>query len=236
MLFFYIRHGDPIYEPDSLTPLGEKQAEALSKRLASFGLDKIYCSTSNRALLTAKPTCEKLGVSPVLCDWAHETIAWNNFTYLDDGHKGWMFEHPSRMKLFAREDVLALGEKWYEHELFKDYNYKAELERIKKASDELFLSLGYEHIGRGRYKVVRHNDERVGFFAHQGFGLIFLSLLLNIPYSEFCMRFDLSHSSVTVIEFEEVDGLCIPRICSLSNDSHLYKEGLPTLYNERFKF
>ena len=32
MLFFYIRHGDPIYSPDSLTPLGRRQAEALGRR------------------------------------------------------------------------------------------------------------------------------------------------------------------------------------------------------------
>ena len=54
MLFFYVRHGDPIYNPDSLTPLGERQAEAVSKRLAMYGIDKIYSSTSNRAYLTAK--------------------------------------------------------------------------------------------------------------------------------------------------------------------------------------
>ena len=45
MLFFYIRHGDPIYQPDSLTPLGEYQAEAVKSRLGQFGLDKIYAST-----------------------------------------------------------------------------------------------------------------------------------------------------------------------------------------------
>lgn len=28
MIFFYIRHGDPIYVPDSLTPLGMRQADA----------------------------------------------------------------------------------------------------------------------------------------------------------------------------------------------------------------
>ena len=47
MIFYYIRHGDPIYDPDSLTPLGEKQAEALAKRLALYGIDKIYSSPSN---------------------------------------------------------------------------------------------------------------------------------------------------------------------------------------------
>ena len=32
MLFFYVRHGDPIYNPDSLTPLGHEQARALGDR------------------------------------------------------------------------------------------------------------------------------------------------------------------------------------------------------------
>lgn len=58
MLLFYIRHGDPIYDPDSLTPLGNRQAEAVAKRLAVYGIDEIYSSTSNRAQLTAKPTTE----------------------------------------------------------------------------------------------------------------------------------------------------------------------------------
>lgn len=34
MLLFYVRHGDPVYQPDSLTPLGEKQADAVAKRRA----------------------------------------------------------------------------------------------------------------------------------------------------------------------------------------------------------
>ena len=41
MLLFYVRHGDPIYEPDQLTPLGEQQAEAVARRLALFGVDEI---------------------------------------------------------------------------------------------------------------------------------------------------------------------------------------------------
>ena len=30
MLFYYVRHGDPIYTPDSLTELGHRQAEAVA--------------------------------------------------------------------------------------------------------------------------------------------------------------------------------------------------------------
>ena len=60
MLLFYIRHGEPIYNPDMLTPLGKRQADAIAKRLSLYGIDKIYSSTSNRAIETAEPTCEIL--------------------------------------------------------------------------------------------------------------------------------------------------------------------------------
>ena len=60
MIFYYIRHGDPIYDPDSLTPLGRRQAEAAGKRLSVFGVDKIYASSSTRAIQTSQPTCEML--------------------------------------------------------------------------------------------------------------------------------------------------------------------------------
>ena len=49
MLLYYIRHGEPTYDPDCLTPNGERQAEAIARRLARFGVDKIYASSSIRA-------------------------------------------------------------------------------------------------------------------------------------------------------------------------------------------
>ena len=49
MIFYLIRHGDPIYNPDTLTPLGYEQAQAVKKRLCQFGLDKIYsCPTDEK--------------------------------------------------------------------------------------------------------------------------------------------------------------------------------------------
>lgn len=47
MILYYIRHGNPIYQPNQLTPLGERQAEAVVKRLAVHGIDAIYTSPSN---------------------------------------------------------------------------------------------------------------------------------------------------------------------------------------------
>ena len=79
------------------------------------------------------------------------------------------------------------------------------------------------------------NEDRVALFAHQGVGLIFLAALLDIPYPQMCTHFDISHTGMTVINFEG-DGIVIPRVLQLSNDSHLFAAGLPTKYHNEIEF
>ena len=235
MLFFYIRHGDPIYKPDSLTVLGEKQAEALAKRLSLYCDDKIYSSTSNRAIQTAKPTCELLKKDMELLDFANEVHAWYDFNTERNGSGKWLFDDEEIKMLFADESVISLGHKWYEHKELM--TYKKGIDRIYNESFEFFKSLGYEHIrNTGKYKVLNSNEERVALFAHQGFGLAFLSCILDIPYPLFVNHFNLCHTGMTVIEFREKDGFAIPRVLTLSSDSHIYCEGLPTKYNNKIYF
>ena len=89
---------------------------------------------------------------------------------------------------------------------------------------------------RGGYVVERPNDERVALFAHHGFGVAFLSCLLDVPYPEFSIRFDIGHSSMTVVNFEGREGLIFPKVLQVSNDSHLWREGLPTKYQNKIYF
>lgn len=238
MLFFYIRHGDPIYSPDSLTPLGERQAAALAKRLALYGVDQIYASTSNRAILTAQPTCELLKKEMTLLDFANENYAWRDLSVTDaNGRRTWLFDNADAMATLTDKELKNLGFRWYEHPHFSQYSFRDGMERIAGESDAFFRSLGYEHIREtGTYKVLKPNNERVALFAHAGFGIAFLSLLLDIPYPDFSAHFDLCHSGMTVIEFRENNGCAIPRILTLSSDSHLYREGLPTNYCGRVWF
>ena len=235
MLFYFMRHADPIYHPDSLTPLGHRQAEALAKRLCVYGFDKIYSSTSTRALMTAQPTCEILKKDLVQLDWCNEHHAWLQLTALnEDGRRKWLFAHEPTIKLFNSSEIRQLGKNWYEHKAFEGTTYKEGILRIQNESDALFESLGYKHVPeKGGYLKIAPTEERVALFAHAGFGAAFLSCLLDIPYPLFSTRFDISHSSMTVIEFENSYDVVIPRVLTFSNDSHLYKEGLPTKYNNR---
>ena len=232
MIFYLIRHGDPIYDPDSLTPLGHEQAAALAKRLSLYGLDEIYASTSIRAQMTAEPTCKALGKEMTLCDWAHEGHVFEEMAMpCEDGQWRWCFHQQKFIEKFNTPEILALGNEWYKDPYFKDTKLGQGMERMNRATDEFFRSLGYEHDRKtGSYKVLFENKKRVALFAHQGFGLLFLSSVLDIPYPLTCTRFDLGLSSVTVIAFGD-EGNVYPKMLQMSNDSHLYKEGILTGYN-----
>ena len=238
MLFFYVRHGDPIYQPDSLTPLGEYQAEAVKSRLGQFGLDKIYASSSNRAILTATPTAKMLKKEIEILDWCNESHAWHDFTIKnDEGNYTWLYQHPKARIDFVSEEMRAYGKKWYEHPVYSEEKYKAGALRIKCETEKLMLSLGYRHDdARNLYIGEEPNDKRVALFAHEGFGLAFLSTLLDIPYPEFCTHFLMQHTGMTVIEFENKNGEVLPRVLQLSNDSHIFAERLPLKYNNMIQF
>ena len=106
MILFYIRHGDPIYNPDQLTPLGQRQAEAIGKRLARFGIDKIYSSTSNRAYQTAIPTAEILKKDITQLEFLNESNPWNALTYVQsDGKRGWIPNNAEPMHKIGRAHV-----------------------------------------------------------------------------------------------------------------------------------
>lgn len=237
MLFFFIRHGDPIYVPDSLTELGHKQAAALVSRMACCKPDRIFASSSNRAILTAQPTAAHLGKKIEILDWCHENYAGEEFGVINDaGNRVWCFHNEKTKRLFLSSEVRRLDRQWYEHPGFAETKFKAGITRIRRESDAFFGSLGYRHAPeQGGYIAERPNDDRIALFAHQGFGLAFLSCLLDIPYPQFCTHFDTTHSGVTVIEFAG-EGLVIPKVLQLSNDSHIFAAGMETVYNREILF
>ena len=239
MLLYYVRHGDPIYDPDSLTELGHKQARALSKRMALYGLDEIYASTSVRATMTAQPTAERLNKPITPCEWAHEGLVWQDFTVTkSDGTRCWAFHNQTYCDLFNSDEVIALQDKWYTHPAFANDNFASGIARVHEATDAFMRSLGYEHDrAHRRYRRIENTktaageEKRIALFAHQGFGLAFLSSLLDIPYPFFCTHFDISHTGVSVIAFADDGEFVYPKMLQHSNDSHLYKEGLMQGYH-----
>jgi len=232
MIFYYVRHGDPIYDPDSLTELGHKQAAALAKRFALYGLDKVYSSPSTRARQTAQPTCDALGLEMKICDWADEAKAWDDTAILNkEGKYTWSFCDAETADKFNDPSVRALDKEWYKHEYFKGMPFEKGIKRVDAGVDELLLSLGYRHDReRNCYEKVGDSPKRVALFAHHGASMLIMSSILDIPYPIFSTRTCMGHTGVNVIEFGD-EGRIYPQVFQYSNDSHLYKENLLTGYN-----
>ena len=168
-------------------------------------------------------------------DLANEAYTWAELTTeREDGKPGvtWLFYNRRTTALFNSKQIRDLGDRWYDHPEFKAKNYEKGILRVYDAADEFLAGLGYEHERyTGKYKAVSPNGKRIALFAHQGFGLVFLSCLLDIPYPAFCTHFDICTTGMTVVEFPDNGGMTVPKILMHSSDSHLYREGLPTHYN-----
>ena len=233
MVIYYVRHGDPVYNPDGLTPLGERQAEAVARRLALYGVDEIYSSPSNRAMKTAKPLSEILKKPITELDWCNESLAWEEFTVENEnGDRQWMFWDKKVREKFSQKSILDMRNDWYKDPFF-DKKVAKGVERVNKAIDDFLSGFGYIHDREtGLYTIKEDSNKKIAIFAHQGFSMAFFSSLLDIPYPVFSTRFDISHSCFSVIHFPPSStGKITPKILSYSNDSHIYKDGLPTRFN-----
>ena len=238
MLLYYIRHGDPSYVPDELTNLGKQQASALAKRLASHGIDQVFTSTSGRAIETAQPLCDLLKLNPTLLDWCNEEKLLRLLHgYTGQGYMEWIFRVPEIRRMFCSDEVRKLGRQWYTHPFFDGTNYGVGIQKVQADVDAFLEHLGYRHdLENNVYEAVAPNDQRVALFAHEGVGAAVLSCILDIPYPIFTTHFDMTHTGVTVIEFAENYGVLTPRVLSYDNDSHIYREGLPTRFQNKFYF
>lgn len=107
----------------------------------------------------------------------------------------------------------------------------------RRDTDAFLASLGYVHDRETcTYRSTAFNDRRIALFAHHGFGMSFLSSLLDIPYPSLSTHFNMGHTGMTVIEFQKEPGECVPQVLQLANDGHLLHAGLPTAYNNELRF
>ena len=238
MLLYYVRHGDPSYMPDELTYLGKQQAAAVAKRLASHGIDQVFTSTSGRAIETGQPLCDLLKLKPTLLDWCNEDKVLRDLSGLtEQGYLEWVFRVPKIRKLFCTNEIRALGREWYTHPAFEGTTYAEGIQKVQREVDAFLENLGYRHdLENNVYEAIQPNDRRIALFAHEGSGAAILSCILDVPYPMFTTHFDMTHTGVTVIEFAENYGVMTPRVLSYDNDSHIYREGLPTRFQNKFYF
>lgn len=229
MLLYIIRHGDPDYPTDSLTEKGILQAEAVGKRLAKVGINKVFSSPMGRARQTAEPLCRMLGLSYTVEEWTHE-IGEEMFATHPNGSRTSMGGIPSYC--FREKGGIDLPfEREMEAPIVNETQMDTVFPYLEENGRDFLERLGYKE-ENGVYRILRPNDDRVALFCHAGFARAWISRLLHIPAQIMWAGFNYCHTGVTILDFKNYPGdFTAPRMMCYSDMSHYHTEDLPTLYN-----
>ncbi|CAG7652416.1 histidine phosphatase family protein [Paenibacillus allorhizosphaerae] len=223
MRLYIIRHADPDYENNTITPPGHLEARALANRLSEEKIDAIYSSPMGRALHTMQYTAEITGLEPVIQPWLAELSGWKVPESSGKHSVAWNVDG----ERIRSHKPFPSSENWHSNPIYDQTDLNQRFLNLKKDSDLFLKELGYER-NDGVYEIVRTNELKIAVFCHMGFGLAWISHLLELPLSFAWSGFWLAPSSVTTILFDQrTAARAVPRCLGMGDVSHLYKAGLP---------
>ncbi len=218
MRIHLIRHADPDYSIDSLTPKGHAEARALAAWLKKEDrITRIFTSPLGRARATAAYTAEALKLPVKVEDWTREI---NEFWQAEQQRVAWDIAGSELRPVYADKK-----EDWHNYEGVSDLPIHSHCVMIAQESDRWLASLGYERDGE-IYRVNERNEETIALFAHGGFGLTWLAHLTGVPIPLFWSGFFLHPSSITTVLFDErAPGISTPRLIGVGSLPHLAIDG-----------
>lgn len=230
MKLLIVRHGDPDYSIDSLTPTGWEEAELLSRRLRKLEVRDFYVSPLGRARDTAKATLEAMGREAQVMPWLREFapkvqkpgedapgVLWD-----------WLPEQ------WTQDPLLYSANTWFQSPLFAGVPAQEEYRWVCRELDALLASHGYVREGR-LYRAVRPNEDTLVFFCHFGLECVLLSHLLGISPMLLWHGACAAPSSVTTLNTEERrEGIACFRMSAFGDISHLYVADREPSFHARF--
>lgn len=223
MKILLVRHAEPDYTIDSLTPKGRREAELLSRRLCKLDVKNFYVSPQGRARDTASYTLNKLNRTAEVLPWLAEfrgrcfnpaegrqDIPW------DYRPREWN-AHPE----FYQPDA------WLKNPQVQDGTVQAIWDETVAGLDGLLAQHGYHRDGPV-YRCEDNKPDTLVFFCHFGISMALLSHLCGIPPIPLWQCFCMQPSSVTTIITEErIKGEVSFRCMGLGDLSHLYVANEP---------
>ena len=231
MRILIIRHGDPDYSIDSLTPTGWKEAELLAERISKLGVKDFYVSPLGRAKDTASLTLKKMNRTATECPWLREFAPQIHRPDVSDTTKNawdWLPQDWTKEEEFFRRD------KWMHQKAMEEGKVGEEYEWVCAGLDSVLAEHGYVRDGEN-YRVERPNRDTIVFFCHFGVECVMLSHLMNVSPMILWHHMCAAPTSVTTIYTEERrKGIASFRISSFGDTSHLYVAGKEPSFSARF--
>lgn len=230
MRLIFIRHGDPDYEKDSVTPKGEREIELLADKLSREKIDAFYLSPKGRAQRTAQATLNRIGRTGTTYDWLREFTTPVRLPGTETEHLMWDFL-PSFLEKYPQ---LYSAEEWMSVPFIAESGIPLAYEEVCGGFDALLASHGYRRRVLD-YAAERPNRDTLAFFCHFGVTCVLLSHLFNLSPVALLQHFAAPPSSVTTVYTEEREaGIASFRCASYGDVSHLYIAQEPPSFSGRF--
>lgn len=230
MKILLIRHGEPDYERDSLTPKGFREAEILANRLCREPADAYYVSPLGRARDTARPTLERLGRRAETLDWLQEFRA--RIVDPRTGEKRIIWD--LMPQYWTRSAACLDRERWLQDPLVQTGDSEIVYRETVEGLDRLLHQHGYDREGM-LYKTRCNSRKTLVLFCHFGISCMILSHLLGISPMILLHGLITPPTSVTTLITEErLPGEVWFRLTGLGDVTHLHEAGEPVALSGRF--
>lgn len=219
MKILFLRHAEPDYVHDSITPKGDFEAKFLAELLKKEypEIKDIYCSPLGRAKKTCSYTEDIFDKKAVILPWLREFDASINRP--DDDLKqhvawDWLPEDMDKHQILYTPNFM-------EDPILKNSDFKSKFESVVSGFDEILKSHGYERNG-SYYKVNEENHDVIAIFSHFGVSTVMISHLMNSsPYPMWIHSVALPSSLTEFISEERRQGKALFRMNRFSSYSHL---------------
>ena len=229
MKLLIIRHGDPDYSIDSLTPTGWKEAELLADRISKLDVQAFYVSPLGRAKDTASLTLRRMGRTAEEMPWLREFSPAG-----DPNQKGnkpmwdWLPQD------WTKEPQLYHPDTWYHQADYAAAGAEAEYHWVAQGLDDLRAKHGYVRQGNP-YRAENPNEDTIVLFCHFGLECVLLGHLLGISPAVMWHGFCAAPTSVTTLTTEERrEGIAYFRMSAFGDISHLYVADQEPAFAARF--
>lgn len=253
MRIIFVRHGTPDYSTDSLTPVGQREAEALALRTKDWNIEHVYLSPLGRAQETAQPTIQALGLDEsqvTTYDWLREFSPRMIDPTTHEEHCLWDLMPED----FTRDPGYMDPDHWFEYGIYKDNpEAEAECQRVYQGIDDIVASYGYQrdgkyfdfvdpsgHVnpaeiedimlhGNKNYELRDEDDEKtILIVCHFGVTCVMLGHLLGISPVALWHGTSIPPTGVTVLNAEKrIHNTAHFRMQSLGDTAHLYAAHVP---------
>ena len=162
MKLLIVRHGDPDYTIDSLTPKGWKEVDYLSEKLAKLDVKAFYVSPLGRAKDTASLTLKKMNRTATEEPWLREFDA---HIHRPDVPEKEMISWDWLPQDWTAEPHFYLPDEWWKVPVMMDGHVKEEYDWVTTNFDALLASHGYVRDGL-TYRAENANNDTIVFFCH----------------------------------------------------------------------